>query len=71
MTPRPAPVQAVAFAARSADVEMTTVGGENIFEHGSCTRLDETGAMEEARGRASDLIKRLDLPAHIDPSRSS
>lgn len=70
MTPRPAPIPAVAFAARSADVEMTIVGGEIIFEHGSCTKVDEQSVMEEAQGRATDLIKRLNLPVEIDPGHS-
>ena len=70
MTPRPAPIPAVAFAARSTDVEMTIVGGEVIFEQGSCTKIDEQSVMEEAQGRATDLIKRLDLPIEINPGRS-
>ena len=63
-------IPAVAFAARSTDVEMTIVGGEVIFEQGSCTKVDEQSVMEEAQGRATDLIKRLDLPIEINPGRS-
>ncbi|MDG2427013.1 MAG: amidohydrolase family protein [Acidimicrobiales bacterium] len=69
MTPRPAPIQAVAFSAMSTDVKVTIVGGEIIFEEGSCTKVDEENVMEEAQGRANDLIKRLNLPVHINPSR--
>jgi len=49
---------------------MTIVGGEVIFEQGSCTKVDEQSVMEEAQGRATDLIKRLDLPIEINPGRS-
>lgn len=69
MTPRPYPEAAVAFAARSNDVEMTIVGGEIIFEGGSCTRVNEIEVMEEAQGRANDLIDRLNLSAEINPAR--
>ena len=69
MTPRPYPEAAVAFAARSNDVEMPIVGGEIIFEGGSCTRVNEIEVMEEAQGRANDLIDRLNLSAEINPAR--
>ena len=67
MTPRPAPIPAVAYTARSSDVEMTLVGGEIIFENGRCTKIDEDLAMEEAHARSSELLDRLNLSSEIDP----
>ena len=62
MTPRPDPVAAVAYSARSSDVEMTIVGGEIIYENGSCTRVDEAEVMAEAVASVERLRTRLDLP---------
>ena len=64
MVPRPDPVAAVAYSARSSDVEMTIVAGEVVYENGACTRVDENEVMAEAAASAERLISRLDL----DPS---
>ena len=65
MVPRPAPVAAVAYSARSSDVQMTIVGGEVIFENGACTRVDEAEVMAEATASTERLLSRLDLDLGI------
>ncbi len=65
MVPRPAPVAAVAYSARSSDVQMTIVGGEVVYENGACTKVDEGEVMAEAAASAERLISRLDLDLSI------
>ena len=65
MVPRPAPVAAVAYSARSSDVQMTIVGGEAIYENGACTRVDEAEVMAEATASTERLLSRLDLDLSI------
>ena len=65
MVPRPDPVAAVAYSARSSDVEMTIVAGEVVYENGACTRVDENEVMAEAAASAKRLISRLDLDPTI------
>lgn len=65
MIPRPAPVAAVAYSARSSDVEMTIVGGEVVYEDGACTRVDEDEVMAEATACTERLLSRLDLDLSI------
>ena len=38
MTPRPSPVEAVAYSARSSDVETTIVGGEVLYDRDGTPR---------------------------------
>lgn len=65
MTPRPDPVAAVAYSARSSDVKMTIVGGEIVYADGACTRVDEAEVMSEAAAAAARLVDRLDLDHSI------
>lgn len=50
---------ALAYSARGADVRMTIVNGEVIYEHGRCLRIDEDAVIEEAAVRASELLARM------------
>jgi 5-methylthioadenosine/S-adenosylhomocysteine deaminase len=54
-------VSTLAYAARASDVEVTIVGGEVIYEDGSCTKVDEDEVMEEVQARANELIKRAGM----------
>jgi 5-methylthioadenosine/S-adenosylhomocysteine deaminase len=54
-------VSTLAYAARASDVEVTIVGGEVIYEDGSCTKVDEDAVMDEAQARANELIERAGL----------
>ncbi len=54
-------VATLAYAARGSDVVLTIVGGEVIFENGSCTRVDEAEVMAEAQPAADALVKRAGL----------
>ena len=51
-------VTALAYSARGADVRMTIVEGEVIFENGRCTRVDEGAILHEAGIRAGELARR-------------
>jgi 5-methylthioadenosine/S-adenosylhomocysteine deaminase len=52
---------ALAYSARGADVRMTVVGGEVVFEDGRCTRVDEDEVVVEAQARAEALVERAGL----------
>ena len=65
MVPQPDPIAAVAYSARSSDVETTIVGGEVVYENGKCTRVDENEVMAAAAASAERLIERLDLDPTI------
>jgi 5-methylthioadenosine/S-adenosylhomocysteine deaminase len=54
-------VATLAYAARGSDVVMTMVGGEIIYEQGSCTRVDETEVMGQAQAAADALMARAGL----------
>jgi 5-methylthioadenosine/S-adenosylhomocysteine deaminase len=54
-------VATLAYAARGSDVVMTIVGGEIVYENGSCTRVDEAEVMAEAQAAADALMARAGL----------
>ena len=54
-------VATLAYAARGSDVVMTIVGGEVVYENGSCTRVDEAEVMAEAQPAADAVVKRAGL----------
>jgi 5-methylthioadenosine/S-adenosylhomocysteine deaminase len=54
-------VATLAYAARGSDVVMTIVGGEVVYENGSCTRVDEAEVMAEAQSAADALLERAGL----------
>src|SRR5260370_15572594 len=54
-------VATLAYAARGSDVVLTIVGGEGVFENGSCTRVDEAEVMTEAQTSAGALVNRACL----------
>ena len=54
-------VATLAYAARGSDVVMTIVGGEVVYENGSCTRVDEAEVMAEAQSAADALMERAGL----------
>jgi 5-methylthioadenosine/S-adenosylhomocysteine deaminase len=54
-------VATLAYAARGADVVMTIVGGEVIYEQGGCTRVAEAEVMAEAQAAADALMARAGL----------
>lgn len=54
-------VATLAYAARGSDVVMTIVGGEIVYENGSCTRVDEAEVMAEAQAAADALMVRAGL----------
>jgi 5-methylthioadenosine/S-adenosylhomocysteine deaminase len=62
-------VAALVYSATPADVVMTVVGGEVVFEDGACTRVDEAEVMAEAQARANDLIRRAGLEPLRKPWR--
>ena len=64
-------VASVVYSTSPADVTHTIVGGEVIFEGGRCTKVDEASVVEEATGRASDLVKRAGLGPLLEPWRTS
>jgi 5-methylthioadenosine/S-adenosylhomocysteine deaminase len=69
LTPRHRTVPALVYSATPADVVMTIVGGEIVYEGGRCTRVDETEIMAEAQSRAEDLIRRAGLERLTTPWR--
>ena len=62
-------VASVVYSTNAADVTYTIVGGEVIFEDGHCTMVDEAAVMEEANGRAADLVVRAGLTPLLEPWR--
>jgi 5-methylthioadenosine/S-adenosylhomocysteine deaminase len=62
-------VAALVYSATPADVVMTIVGGEVVYENGACTRVDETEVMAEAQARANDLVRRAGLAPLREPWR--
>ena len=62
-------VASVVYSTSPADVTHTIVGGEVIFENGHCTKVDETAVIEEATGRAADLVVRAGLTPLLAPWR--
>ena len=64
-------VASVVYSTSPADVTHTIVGGEVIFEGGRCTKVDEASVVEEATGRAADLVKRAGLGPLLEPWRTS
>jgi 5-methylthioadenosine/S-adenosylhomocysteine deaminase len=54
-------VATLAYAARGSDVVMTIVGGEIVYENGSCTRVDEAEVMAAAQAAADALMVRAGL----------
>jgi 5-methylthioadenosine/S-adenosylhomocysteine deaminase len=54
-------VPALVYSASGADVRMTIVGGEVIYEDGRCTKVDEEAVMGEARARTAELVERAGM----------
>lgn len=69
LTPRHRTVSALVYSATPADVVMTIVGGEIVYQDGACTRVDEADVMAEARARAGDLVRRAGLEGLREPWR--
>ncbi len=69
LTPRHRAVSALVYSATPADVVMTIVGGEIVYENGACTRVDEAEVMAEAQARAEDLVRRAGLEGLREPWR--
>jgi 5-methylthioadenosine/S-adenosylhomocysteine deaminase len=69
LTPRHRTVSALVYSATPADVVMTIVGGEIVYENGACTRVDQAEVMAEAQGRAADLVRRAGLEGLREPWR--
>jgi 5-methylthioadenosine/S-adenosylhomocysteine deaminase len=70
LVPRHRVIATLTYAARAADVQMTIVGGEVIYEGGRCTRVDEDAIMDEAQARADELIARAGMSGLRRPWRS-
>lgn len=72
--PHHAPLHRVAasivYSTGPADVTHTIVGGEVIYEQGRCTKVEEEGVVEEANGRAADLVARAGLAPLLEPWRT-
>ena len=64
-------VASVVYSTSPADVTHTIVGGEVVFEGGRCTKVDEASVVEEATGRAADLVRRAGLESLLEPWRGS
>ena len=62
-------VASVVYSTSPSDVTHTIVGGEVIFEDGRCTLVDEAAVVEEAGGRAADLVARAGLAPLLEPWR--
>ncbi|MCE2530640.1 MAG: amidohydrolase [Acidimicrobiia bacterium] len=62
-------VASVVYSTGPSDVTHTIVGGDVIFENGSCTMVDEAAVVEEANGRAADLVARAGLSPLLEPWR--
>lgn len=62
-------VASVVYSTGPSDVSHTIVGGEVIFEDGRCTMVDEAAVVEEANGRAADLVARAGLTPLLEPWR--
>jgi 5-methylthioadenosine/S-adenosylhomocysteine deaminase len=69
LTPRHRTVSALVYSATPADVVMTIVGGEIVYQDGACTRVDEAEVMAEAQARAGDLVRRAGLESLREPWR--
>jgi 5-methylthioadenosine/S-adenosylhomocysteine deaminase len=69
LTPRHRAVSALVYSATPADVVMTIVGGEIVYQDGACTRVDEAEVMAEAQARAGDLVRRAGLDGLREPWR--
>ena len=63
-------VASVVYSTSPSDVTHTIVGGEVIFEDGRCTMVDEAAVVEEANGRAADLVSRAGLTPLLEPWRT-
>lgn len=70
-TPLHRTVASVVYSTSPSDVTHTIVGGKIIFEDGHCTMVDEAAVVEEANGRAADLVGRAGLTPLLDPWRMS
>lgn len=55
-------VSTLVYAARGSDVVATIVGGEVVYQHGRCLRVDEQAAMDDAQERAERLLHRIATP---------
>lgn len=71
LTPRHRTVAALAYSASGSDVEVTIVGGEVVYENGTCTRVDEPTVMEEAQARSDELVASAGLEGLLEPWRHS
>lgn len=60
-------VSTLAYSARGADVVTTIVGGEVIYDHGRCIRVDERAIMAEAQRRGKELVVRAELQGLLAP----
>jgi 5-methylthioadenosine/S-adenosylhomocysteine deaminase len=69
LTPLHRVVSALVYSATPADVVMTIVGGEVIYENGACTRVDEAAVLAEAQARAEDVVRRAGLEGLRPPRR--
>ena len=70
ITPNHRALASVVYSASPADVMYTIVGGTVILEEGRCTLIDEDEVLQEAQGRAEELIERAGLAAQLEPWRS-
>ncbi|MYB44064.1 MAG: amidohydrolase [Acidimicrobiia bacterium] len=64
-------VASVVYSTGPSDVTHTIVGGDVIFESGRCTMVDEAAIVEEANGRAADLVARAGLSPLLEPWRTT
>ena len=63
-------VASVVYSTSPSDVTHTIVGGEVILEDGRRTMVDEAAVVEEANGRAADLVARAGLAPLLEPRRT-
>jgi 5-methylthioadenosine/S-adenosylhomocysteine deaminase len=71
LVPNHRTVATLAYSARGSDVVMTIVNGRVVYEEGRCLLVDEGAVVEEARGRAEDLVRRSGIGALREPWRPS
>ena len=64
-------VASIVYSTGPADVTHTIVGGEVIYEQGRCAKVEEAAMIEEANGRAADLVARAGLAPLLEPWRTA
>lgn len=60
-------VSALVYSARPSDVALSVIDGEVVYQNGECLRVDEDAVSEQARSRASQLVRRAGMTSLLVP----